>query len=107
MGTAVLTSIGMTGRFSGWAIPISAYPLCFAVGTINKKPGIIKDKAGVEKIAIREFMHLTVMIDHDVMDGALAARFIDRLAELVENSYGLNENSHVKFFFNSFQIYQI
>jgi pyruvate/2-oxoglutarate dehydrogenase complex dihydrolipoamide acyltransferase (E2) component len=95
MGTAVLTSIGMTGRFSGWAIPVTVYPLCFAAGTINKKPGVVKDVSGTEKIAIREFLHLTVLIDHDVMDGAPAARFIGRLAELVENSYGLDENRSI------------
>jgi len=34
---------------------------------------------------------MTVLIDHDVVDGAPAARFVSRLAELVENGYGLTE----------------
>lgn len=34
---------------------------------------------------------LTIIFDHDVIDGAPAARFTRRLIELVESGYGLQE----------------
>jgi pyruvate/2-oxoglutarate dehydrogenase complex dihydrolipoamide acyltransferase (E2) component len=40
-------------------------------------------------IEIREFLEMTILIDHDVIDGAPAARFIFRLKDLVENGYEL------------------
>jgi pyruvate/2-oxoglutarate dehydrogenase complex dihydrolipoamide acyltransferase (E2) component len=34
-------------------------------------------------------LDLTVAFDHDVVDGAPAARFVKRLVELIESGYGL------------------
>ena len=36
-------------------------------------------------------LSLTVAFDHDVVDGAPAARFVQRLVELIESGYGLAE----------------
>lgn len=83
-GTVVVTSLGMMGNVRGWAIPVSLLPICFAMGSIVKKPGVVK-----KQIAIREYLYMTILIDHDVVDGAPAARFVSRLTELVENGYGL------------------
>jgi hypothetical protein len=38
---------------------------------------------------IREYLCVTVSMDHDIIDGAPAARFVQRLKELVEGGYGL------------------
>jgi hypothetical protein len=35
---------------------------------------------------------LTVLFDHDVIDGAPAARFVHCLVALIESGYGLDEN---------------
>jgi pyruvate/2-oxoglutarate dehydrogenase complex dihydrolipoamide acyltransferase (E2) component len=35
-------------------------------------------------------MNVTVIFDHDVIDGAPAARFTRRLVELIESGYGLD-----------------
>jgi hypothetical protein len=40
----------------------------------------------------REILSLTLVFDHDVIDGAPAARFTHRLVELIESGYGLNED---------------
>ena len=40
IGTVGLSSIGMMGNFSGWAIPAGPLPLQFEVGSITKKPWI-------------------------------------------------------------------
>lgn len=79
MGNVAITSVGMISRVNGWFIPISVHPICFGIGKISKKPVIINDK-----IEIREIMNITVLIDHDVVDGGLMARFINNLVDNIE-----------------------
>ena len=87
LGTVVVTSVGSVGKSSGygWAIPIGIHPACFALGSIARKPGIV-----AEEIKIREYLSMTVLFDHDVTDGAPVVRCIQRLTELLEQSYGLS-----------------
>jgi pyruvate/2-oxoglutarate dehydrogenase complex dihydrolipoamide acyltransferase (E2) component len=42
-------------------------------------------------IASREYLSLTISVDHDIVDGAPAARFAGRLKELIESGYGLDD----------------
>lgn len=83
-GTAAVTAVGMMGNVKGWALPSSIIPACFALGSVVKKPGVIEDR-----IEIREYLYMTILLDHDVVDGAPAARFVSRLAKLVESGWGL------------------
>ncbi len=85
-GTVGVTAIGMfaKGR-SGWGIPQTFNTLDVTVGGIAKRPGVINGQ-----IADHEYLCLTVSFDHDVVDGAPAARFFERLAELLESGYGLD-----------------
>lgn len=85
MGSVMITSVGMTGGLDGWSIPTSIHPLCFAVGSVVSKPGVVDDT-----ISIRNYLKLTILIDHDVIDGAPAARFVARLDELLRTAYGLD-----------------
>ena len=85
MGTIVVTSVGMMGKVHGWFIPSSIHPLSFALGSIVRKPGVVG-----EQIQIREFLHMTILIDHDVVDGAPAARFVARLVDIMQKGYGIN-----------------
>jgi len=39
-----------------------------------------------------EILNLTVLFDHDIVDGAPATRFTRRLVELMESGYGLDED---------------
>lgn len=84
VGTVEITAVGMVGNFAGWAFPISPQPLCFALGGITRKPGVIDDK-----ILIREYLNMAFTFDHDVIDGAPFSRFISYLAELVGKGFGL------------------
>jgi len=89
VGTIGITAIGMIGKFTGSVIPMGATTSIFVVvGGITKKPGIINNE-----IAIREYLNLTITADHDIVDGGPLARFVERLKELIENSYGINDNS--------------
>lgn len=83
-GTVLVTSIGMFGAGSGWGIPVSNHTLQLTLGGIAKKPGIVEDR-----IEPREYLSVTISFDHDIIDGAPAARFTQRLKELIESGDGL------------------
>lgn len=83
MGNVAFTSIGMAGKVNGWFIPISVHPICFGISSIIKKPTVIDDS-----IEIREILNMSILVDHDVIDGAPMARFISELSKNIEN--GLN-----------------
>jgi len=80
----MVTAVGMFGKGGGWGIPMANYTLLVTVGGMVKKPGVID-----EQIAIREYLDLTLSIDHDIVDGAPAARFVETFRELLESGYGL------------------
>lgn len=84
MGNVAVTSIGMVGNISGWFIPTSVHPLCFGISSIVKKPGVVNDK-----IEIRQMLNLTILLDHDVIDGAPMARFIKELTGNLGNGIAL------------------
>lgn len=85
-GTVGMTSVGMFGTGSGWAIPFGLHTLDVALGGIAEKPGVVNGQ-----IEIREYLCMTLSFDHDIIDGAPAARFTQRLKELIESGYGLEE----------------
>ncbi|WP_455463142.1 2-oxo acid dehydrogenase subunit E2 [Candidatus Hodarchaeum mangrovi] len=84
-GLVSVTSVGMFGSRLGWAIPLTGFPISITVGGIGKKPGILN-----ETILIREFLALTLQFDHDIVDGAPAARFSTKLVDFLETAKGLD-----------------
>jgi pyruvate/2-oxoglutarate dehydrogenase complex dihydrolipoamide acyltransferase (E2) component len=84
MGTVMITAVGMIGRFNGWVVPVSIHPLCFALGSVVKKPGVVKNN-----IEIRDYMYMSILVDHDIIDGAPAIRALSKLSKLIENAHGL------------------
>lgn len=87
-GTVGITAVGMFGGgHSGWGLTPMPYSLGLVVGSTAWKPAVVKGR-----IEPREILNLTVAFDHDVIDGAPAARFTRRLVELIESGYGLAES---------------
>jgi len=84
MGNVAVTSVGMIATANGWFIPISVHPLCFGIGRIARKPVVLN-----ETITIRDVLNMTVLLDHDVVDGAVMARFIGELTQNIEKGMGL------------------
>lgn len=84
VGTVGITAVGMFGSGSGWGIPTAASTLALTLGGIAPKPAVVDGR-----IAIRDLLCITVSFDHRIIDGAPAARFTDRLRELIESGYGL------------------
>jgi len=84
MGTVMVTSLGTTGRLSGWIIPSAMHPLSIGIGSLNKKPTFMGNT-----LQKRDILHLTVTIDHDVIDGMPAMRFVDDFVTRLERGDGL------------------
>jgi pyruvate/2-oxoglutarate dehydrogenase complex dihydrolipoamide acyltransferase (E2) component len=85
-GTVAVTAPGMAGRRGGWGLAPGGRSVVLIVGGIARKPAVIE-----ERVEPRDLLDLTVALDHDVVDGAPAARFVKRLAELIESGYGLED----------------
>lgn len=86
MGTISVTAVGMFGKSGGWPLPIPIHPLGVAVGGISRKPLYTGEG---DELQPREMLDLTLMFDHDVIDGGPATRFSARLIELMESANGL------------------
>jgi pyruvate/2-oxoglutarate dehydrogenase complex dihydrolipoamide acyltransferase (E2) component len=87
IGTVGLTTLGeFVKNLSGWAVPFADKTLNVAVGGMKNRATEIDGK-----IENRRFLCVTYLVDHDIVDGAPAARFIARATELMEKSVGLEE----------------
>lgn len=87
-GTVLITSLGMFGSGAAWGIPMVRHSLNVTVGGIVSRPSLL----GNQQLENREHLCLTITFDHDITDGAPAARFIHQFKELVESGEGLCEN---------------
>jgi pyruvate/2-oxoglutarate dehydrogenase complex dihydrolipoamide acyltransferase (E2) component len=85
-GKVLVTSVGMFGNIAGWGIPLAAHTLCVTVGGIEFRPVLHNGK-----LQDREHLCLTVTFDHEIVDGAPAAGFIQRFVALVQAGAGLSD----------------
>lgn len=90
-GTVSVTAVGMFAEGGGWGIPIPLYTLNLTLGGIAWKPGVVDGR-----IEPRELLSVTLSFDHDIVDGAPAARFAERLKGLIEGAEGLEAVIGVK-----------
>ena len=81
-GTVLVSSVGMFGSGSGWGIPAPNHTLQLTLGGISEKPGVVD-----HRIEVREYLSVTISIDHDVIDGAPAARFAQHLGDCLRRSF--------------------
>ena len=84
-GTVLVTSVGMFGTSAGWGVPLPGHTLSLTVGGVESKPVLINGE-----LQKKEHLCLTATFDHDIVDGAPAARFIQRLTALVQEGAGLD-----------------
>jgi pyruvate/2-oxoglutarate dehydrogenase complex dihydrolipoamide acyltransferase (E2) component len=86
-GLIVLTSVGMFVKTSGWIGGSGGITtLNIALGGINKK--LMKSGDTVNQ---EEFLQMTISLDHDIIDGAPAARFTAYLTDLIQKGHHLTE----------------
>ncbi|MBC8262869.1 MAG: 2-oxo acid dehydrogenase subunit E2 [Anaerolineales bacterium] len=84
--SVLVTAVGMFGEGTAWGITMPNFSLTVTLGSIAEKPGVVDGR-----IEIREYLCVTVSFDHDIVDGAPAARFTQHFKELTESGYGLIE----------------
>jgi pyruvate/2-oxoglutarate dehydrogenase complex dihydrolipoamide acyltransferase (E2) component len=80
MGNVSITSLGMMGRINGWFIHRSIHPVSFGIGSIIQQPTVVDND-----IKIRDILKMTILIDHDVIDGAPMVRFLKELTKNIES----------------------
>ncbi len=86
-----MSAVGMFADGAGWAIALTPATVQLTVGGIGKRP-VIENGELVE----HEFLSLTITFDHEIIDGAPAARFASRIRELVEAADGLPDTEHAR-----------
>jgi pyruvate/2-oxoglutarate dehydrogenase complex dihydrolipoamide acyltransferase (E2) component len=88
-GTVGISSVGMFGKgHAGWGISTGSHVLDLVVGGTARKLAEVDGR-----IEPRDILCLTIIFDHDMIDGAPATRFTRRLVELIESGYGLTDNN--------------
>lgn len=81
-GTVTVTAVGMFASGGGWGVSFpTIYSMGVVVGGIARKPTVIGDH-----IEPRDLLALTLTFDHDVIDGAPAARFARDLVRMLESA---------------------
>ena len=78
-GTFTISNLGMFGIDSFTAIINAPESGILALGAIKKTPVVIGDD-----IAVRPIMKMQLSYDHRIMDGAVAAKFLVRVKEYME-----------------------
>lgn len=81
-GTVSLTAVGMFAEGGGFALgPLTLMSLQVVVGGATDRPRVVDGR-----VEVRTVLDLTVSVDHNVVDGAPAARFGAALRELIETA---------------------
>ena len=79
-GTFTVTNLGMYGIRSFSPIINPPQAAILAVGEIYTEPAAVDGKIKPES-----FMNLSLSCDHRIIDGVVGAKFLKRIAELIEN----------------------
>ena len=70
----------MFGNSSAWFIPHGTATVLLTIGSISEKFSRVNNE-----YAAREILHLTASFDHELIDGAPAARFMKKFVDLTES----------------------
>ncbi|EGW41959.1 2-oxo acid dehydrogenase subunit E2 [Desulfosporosinus sp. OT] len=81
-GTFTITNLGAYGVEGFTPIINRPETAILGVGTIKQKPIMVDSR-----LENRFFMTLSLSLDHRIIDGSLAADFLGRLIEMLENPY--------------------
>lgn len=79
-GTFTISNLGSFDSDSFTAIINSPQGAILAVSSVKKKPVVIDDE-----ICIKPMMNMSLSVDHRVIDGALATRFINQIRDYLQD----------------------
>ncbi|MBU6163548.1 MAG: 2-oxoglutarate dehydrogenase, E2 component, dihydrolipoamide succinyltransferase [Actinomycetales bacterium] len=83
-GTFTITNTGSRGALFDTPIINQPQVAILGIGSVVKRPMVVKGEDGGETIAIRSMVYLALSYDHRIVDGADAARFLATLKERLE-----------------------
>ena len=84
-GTFTVTNIGSIGSLMGTPIINQPQVAILATGAIKKKPVVLEDPDLGDIIAIRHMMFISLSYDHRIIDGAMAASFLQYYVSILES----------------------
>jgi 2-oxoglutarate dehydrogenase E2 component (dihydrolipoamide succinyltransferase) len=90
-GTFTITNPGPFGTLITGAIINQPQVAILATDGVVRKPVVVTTNTGDESIAIHSVGMLALTFDHRVIDGAYAAQFLARLAEILQTRDWLSE----------------
>lgn len=83
-GTFSITNYGVFGSLFGTPIINQPEVGILGVGAVTKKPVVVENN-GIESIAIKPMMYLSLSHDHRLVDGMLGGKFLESVKETLEN----------------------
>lgn len=83
-GTFTITNYGVFGTLLGTPIINQPEVGILGVGTVTKKPVAVESE-GIESIAIKLMMYLSLSHDHRLVDGMLGGKFLMSIKNTLEN----------------------
>lgn len=83
-GTFTITNYGVFGTLFGTPIINQPEVAILGVGAVVKKP-VVVEVDGIDTIAIKPIMYLTLAHDHRLIDGMVGGRFLKSIKDTLEN----------------------
>ena len=84
-GSFTITNVGVFGNLFGTPIINQPQVAILGTGVIEKRPVVVQDDLGGDAIGIRHMAYFGLTYDHRVVDGAMAAFFLNKVQEVIES----------------------
>ena len=84
-GTFTITNVGVFGNLFGTPIINQPQVAILGTGVIEKRPVVVSDELGNDAIGIRHMSYFGLSYDHRIVDGAMAAFFLNKVKEVLES----------------------
>jgi pyruvate dehydrogenase E2 component (dihydrolipoamide acetyltransferase) len=84
-GTFTLTNAGIYGEQFGTPVINMPESAILGIGGLFKEPAVVTDELGMDSIAVRHVIHLTLGFDHRIIDGSDAGKFMAEVKKYLEN----------------------
>jgi len=84
-GTFTITNVGVFGNLFGTPIINQPQVAILGTGVIEKRPVVVQDDMGNDTIAIRHMAYFGLSYDHRVVDGAMAAFWLNKVQDVIES----------------------
>jgi pyruvate dehydrogenase E2 component (dihydrolipoamide acetyltransferase) len=83
-GTFTITNTGSRGALFDTPIINQPQVAILGTGAVVRRPAVLRDEFGKERIDIRSMVYLALTYDHRLVDGADAARFLAAVKDRLE-----------------------